>query len=340
MNKRSKILFVSDGQAVKNLSENINYFCGCIESRLITKISKREDSSLIKEMICKEIEYYHPDFLFIDGLCFSYSNKNEIVTVLSEIKEHYKIKIIYWAKEDPLFTTLTDCFAVISDLIFTVEEDFIGRYNVIGSVGKECYFLPFAANSLRHYPTNIEEKYRYDVIFIGNNYGYERRRKVVSELFLGLSNCLDINFKVFGTGWIKGTNPYIDDSKLIEVTPPIYRGAIPYDEISYLYSSSNISIGVSNCPESKTHLPSRIYEALACGSLHLMQDCPAVNNVFGNIVETYKDKIELIEKIRYYKSRQKEKKINIERCLEFVNSNHTYKQRALFVQKVLMKGVG
>ena len=96
-------------------------------------------------------------------------------------------------------------------------------------------------------------------------------------------------------------------------------------------------LGIMIDNTSPTHLPFRPFEALACGSLHISQWNPAIENVFGKKIETVKTQEEFLNKLAFYLKKPDARKKQAEIGREFVMANHTYVHRANQVLSDLQK---
>lgn len=158
------------------------------------------------------------------------------------------------------------------DLILTTFPPAVGRYK---EAGVSSIFIPLASDGDRF--CGHGSKSKYDISFVGNNYGV--RRKIIDRLLKS-----GIEVAAFGNGFANG---------------PV--GAAANWKIT---SKSKIILGIGYVGHSKktTTLKMRDFDALVSGNLYITTRDSALLKFFkeGVHVECYSTSVELEQKIRYY----------------------------------------
>ncbi len=136
----------------------------------------------------EEVDEFCPDMLFIesawkgkDGLWYRkvdrYSKEIEALTTYMREK---KIPIIFWNKEDPVYTDIFMLTASYADFVFTTDIDCIARYKA--ELGHDLvYHLHFAAQPEIHNPIEKFQR-KNQFCFAGAYYHkYKERSKVFDD---------------------------------------------------------------------------------------------------------------------------------------------------------------
>lgn len=161
-------------------------------------------------------------------------------------------------------------------------------------------FLPWAYDPNIHKP-DLEAEKIYDVVFIGLM--YENRKRALDQLS---KFC-----KVFGK-----------------------NAGIIYDECRTFYNQGKISFNWS----SNNDIPMRVFEGMAYGNLVVTNRIEGLDLLFkeGKHYVGFSDVEELVEKVKYYLSHEKEMfKIAEAGYLEV--EKHTYIERVKYVIKTIFK---
>lgn len=185
------------------------------------------------------------------------------------------------------------------DLNLTNAPRSVVKYAIEGGI---AIFWPEAANPDLFRPLNLP--FDFDVSFVGACYG--QRPKLVEYL-----RDHGIKVEAFGPGWPNG---FLTEGHMVEV-----------------YSRSRINLGFSGIGYSQNEccLKGRDFEVPMCGALYLTGDHPDLHLVYdvGNEIVTYKDKEDLVRKVRYLLSHPDEcDRIRCaarQRCLR----DHTWERR-------------
>jgi spore maturation protein CgeB len=172
-------------------------------------------------------------------------------------------------------------------------------------------FLPFGVDNSFFYPRKMNDEYKFDVAYVGNDIKGETR----SSRFLLPAQ--DFNFGLFGN-W---QNPQPSLKRRLMFWKPhekipaykqeffrLSKGKIPQEDVPVLYSSAKINL---NC----THqdcidwdvITLRTFEVLACRGFLITDKVPVAEKTMqGCMVFTEGDK-DLKDKIRYYLENETER---------------------------------
>src|SRR4030043_201831 len=210
---------------------------------------------------------YRPDLFLEDGGWNILPDTIDAMQTLS-------IKTVLWINDVPWRFEPIKIVAPHYDFVFsagTEAIEILKAYNI-----KKLNWLPFACDPDFHKPVelSLEEKRRYgsDICFVGSGSPslYPGRRKILETL-------TDFDLGIWGPGW--GTGP---------VESPLKRfvggGHVRPAEWIKIYSASKISICIHyHDPEGKVlcyQAAPRVYEALACGALLIVDRQPDVLSLF------------------------------------------------------------
>jgi len=134
-------------------------------------------------------------------------------------------------------------------------------------------------------------------------------------------------FKLFGKNW--------DD---IDKFNKYYQGFVNYSEMPNVYASTKIVIDDANSATKKYGaVNSRVFDALACGALVITNNEIGAKESFNGELPVFRSKEELLDLIEYYLSNEEERCAKIEELQKFVLENHTYINRAEFMNDRLKK---
>jgi len=185
------------------------------------------------------------------------------------------------------------------------------------------HLLPFACHPKFHRTVSSESRFPYDIVFIGNNYGFPERIKGANQLLRPLMEG-GYNFKIYGLQW------WVDTDRPFHIEPKFYGGYLPSEDLPAVCASVPIILGLHSVANSQTMMSMRTFEVLGCGGFHLTQWTPAVEYYFKNhyhLVWT-KSAEETLDLIDYYLARPEERKKIARQGQQGVYEKHTYYHRA------------
>ena len=241
-------------------------------------LGKEEMNKRFLELVKKE----KPDYAFFlliydefDPSTFlklkEISPNTKIFNLLSDDSWRYEDYGRYWA--------------LLSDYIVTTGHKAIKLHKKEGI--KNIFFASVV--NLEHFkPLNLEK--RYDVVFIGTS-GKER---IESIKFLRKNG---IKVDIFGKNW------HYDEFN------SIYHGPLDSDELIKKINQSKINLSISVGVDTKPQIKGRPFEVSACRSFVLESYFPDYLDFFEKDKEIvmFKNKEEMLEKVKYYLKHEKER---------------------------------
>ncbi|RJR27576.1 hypothetical protein C4561_01905 [candidate division WWE3 bacterium] len=177
--------------------------------------------------------------------------------------------------------------------------------------GHDGIFLPFGVDTELFYPREKEEEFGFDVAYVGNDIKGEVRTNKY------LLPAAQFNFGLFGNWHIPESNirsriKFWEKREKIphyrKIFSKLSRGKIPQEKVPILYSSAKINLNCTaqDCVDWDV-ITLRTFEVLACRGFLITDKVPiAEKTMQGCMVFTDGDD-DLIEKIGYYLSNEKER---------------------------------
>jgi len=279
-----------------------------------------------------QLEMYKPDLLFIESAWEGKDKKwyRKIDRSSSEIYElttycHEKrIPIVFWNKEDPIYTDQFMTTASMADYVFTTDIDCVQRYKT--ELGHDNVFhLHFAAQPTIHNP--IEKYTRKDKFcFAGAYYHrYPKRAEVFdkfSEVFIETKG-LDIYDRNYGNARPEHAFPKSYSKYIL--------GSLPSSQIDKAYKGYVYGINMNSVQQSQTMFARRAFEMLASNTITVGNFSRGIKNYFGDLTICTDDKETLQNKLDTYCSDE----ITAEKYrlagLRKVLSDHLYEDRLDYI---------
>lgn len=245
---------------------------------------------------------------FIPDLVFC-SRTHQLTEDVVTIKKWFKNAVICMYNHDTrthvnhwkrLFPLIRLC-----DYYFVPDIKTIPRWK---GINQNTFWLPQGLqNEVYHKPERItekdKEKYSCDVCWAGNIEKVHRARKP----FMAAVEQMGLNFKQWGC---KG-NPTIYD-----------------EEHNKMVSLSKINLCCSGWPKNEKYVPCRNYKMMGAGGFVLELYRNKIYEIFPrDIFDCYTDPINLVEKIKYWLSHEKERKETAEKGYKWVHAHGTYTHR-------------
>ena len=248
------------------------------------------------------------------------------------VKEWAKKHVLYFQNGYPREETIKKLNELKGfDLYLFVSEE---AKKISRKMGNKSELLTFAAETSVFYPREKNEKYCFDVTYVGNDIkGKERIEKFVLP-------AVHFNFGLFGS-WEYSKKEmlkyfYFFMPKYKKKLRKMSKGRISNDNISILYSSSKINL---NCTSQGfvdlNTSTARPFEILACKGFLITDDIPYLRKILsGGAVYTSGGK-DLIKKIKYYLEHDIEREKIIEEGYKRVMKNETVLQRTKLLFRYL-----
>ncbi len=241
-----------------------------------------------------EIDSFNPDLLFIES---AWSGKNNTwykkiangskeLYELSEYCRSKKIPIVFWNKEDPVFTDVFMSAASCADYVFTTDTDCVAKYKK--SLNSDnVYLLHFSAQPRVHNPIEMHER-KDKFCFAGAYYHkYKERCRVFddfSDVFERTKgfDIFDRNFK----------NPRPEHAFPSRYNKMIL-GSLSPNEIHIAYKGYNYGVNMNSVNSSQTMFARRVFELLASNTITVGNYSRGQRNFFGDLTVSTDNSSEL-----------------------------------------------
>ena len=237
------------------------------------------------------------------------------------------IRTAVWLTDDPYYTDVTIPMVTHFDYVFTLERNCIDLYRAQGA--SNVFYLPFAAHHVHFRPSLTQSPIRRDISFIGS--AYWNRVNFLQPI---IGNLMNKGLHINGIWWDRlpefGAYPgQIEIGKWMgpTETAEVYSGTkimlnmhrSPYDE-SINQNKSGVAAASPN---------PRTFEISACATLQLVDTREDLASFYipGQEIETFNSQEELLEKVDFYLTHEKERRDIALRGLERTFRDHTYENR-------------
>ncbi|MBQ3379192.1 MAG: glycosyltransferase [Clostridia bacterium] len=286
----------------------------------------------------EEIDGFQPDLLFIesawkgkDGLWYRKIDRySEELFSLTTYVRSLGIPIVFWNKEDPVYTDTFMITAGYADVVFTTDIDCIARYKA--ELGHDrVYHLHFAAQPAIHNP--IEKYERKDKFcFAGAYYHrYQERTRVFDSFaahFLE-GNGLDIYDRNYPNALPEHAFP--------EMYQPYILGSLPSGEIDKAYKGYCYGVNMNSIQQSQTMFARRVFELLASNTVVVGNFSRGVKNYFGDLTISTDDKGTLELYLNKYCKNERERDKYRLLGLRAVLSQHLYRNRLAYIAEKVFR---
>lgn len=249
----------------------------------------------------QEIDSFQPDLVFIES---AWKGKDDLWfrKIAHGSKEFFdmaqycrskKIPIIFWNKEDPIYTTTFLPVAHASDVVFTTDIDCVEQYKT--ALGHDrVYHLHFAAQPKLHNPI---EKYdrKNKFCFAGAYYHRYPKRAEVFDAFAEVferREGLDIYDRNYGNALPEHAFP--------ERYNPLILGKLDPSEIDIAYKGYLYGINMNSVNQSQSMFARRVFEMLASNTITVGNYARGLKNYFGDLTLCTDDGHTLEEELRKY----------------------------------------
>ncbi|KAF0817848.1 MULTISPECIES: CgeB family protein [unclassified Cytobacillus] len=246
-----------------------------------------------------------------------------------EIKELTKsgVKTAIWMTDDPYYSNITKRIAPYFDFVFTQEINCLSFYKSLGC--RNVHFLPLAVNPKIYRPKIVDSKYQKDILFVGNAFGNR------IEFFDKLSHYLSSkNVLISGLGWDRLSNYQLLKDK-IKTTWLHPKEVVNYYNGSKIIinmhrSHNDQSFKANNSMNIQAFSPNpRTFEISACRAFQLTDIRKDLSSFYtpGYDIAVYESPSELIKKIEYYLTHEKERMKVASRAFKKIRNEHTFTHR-------------
>ena len=170
-----------------------------------------------------------------------------------------------------------------------------------------------AADPDQFFPREPDERYSHQVVYLGM-YHHQKSDRIIKRL---LSEAIPFGLAIYGHGWEKH-----------KILKNYWQGILPVEDISRLYSSANIVLGMTEDRQKVTGMiNNRVFEALACGACFISDYFPELEKLFGNLIFYSRktgDTVNLLEDLLPQPRMRKQLGI---KARGFITKGHTYEHR-------------
>lgn len=232
----------------------------------------------------QELLEFQPELLFIES---AWKGKDDLWyrKVDRSSKEMYEltnycheqnIPVVFWNKEDPIYTTQFMVTAALADYVFTTDIDCVQRYKT-ELRHDQVYHLHFAAQPTIHNP--IEKYNRKDKFcFAGAYYHrYPRRAEVFdkfAEIFIQTKG-----FDIYDRNYQNARPEHVFPKKY----NPYILGSLPSSQIDVAYKGYIYGINMNSVQQSQTMFARRAFEMLASNTVTVGNYSRGMKNYFGDL---------------------------------------------------------
>ncbi len=312
-----RILFLSEAPLIKyglmqgfaQLGHEVDFMYG--DYRLW---DKDEDMQFV--LLKRKIQSFLPTIIFTEGY------GNMAIDRFERLFKKFNIKTFLWTIEDPVTLSIGTYCAPYFDYIFTTAQECIPMYN---QLGKQAEVLLFGCNEEYHKPALSKPQYKSDMTLVGSN--YSSRYKETEWFLMSLIKSFKYKIQVYGHDW------WMNRSLPVHLAnhPKVYKGILPYEELSSAYSSTKIILGMNCDGSSITQTSMRPFESLSISnsSLYMGHYTKAQEAIFGDLIYLPKNKEETLEMAQIImKMSDSERQNKTLKAQKFVHQNHNYRLRA------------
>ena len=282
----------------------------------------------------KEIDEFVPHLLFIES---AWQGKNGLwyKKIANGSKEYFEmtcycrdkgIPVVFWNKEDPVYTDVFMAAARMADFVFTTDIDCIKKYKETLR-HDNVYHLHFAAQPEIHNP--IEKFQRKDkYCFAGAYYHrYKERAEVFdkfAEFFINTKG-----FDIYDRNYKKARPEH--------AFPSFYNkyilGGLDPGEIDIAYKGYNFGINMNSISQSQTMFARRVFEMMASNTVTVGNYSRGLKNYFGDLTICTNDEDTLEKYVNNYcgddAALRKYRLLGLRKVLQ----DHLYEDRLDYVVK-------
>jgi spore maturation protein CgeB len=204
------------------------------------------------------------------------------------------------------------------DLVLCTSD--IARDFIHEQTGRAAHILKIAANTERFHSSGEEDKdLMSDYCFTGSFWGAPRQIENLDP------SRMPYEFALYGTGW-KHHEQFVN----------CCRGSLPYEKLPSVYTNTKILIDDANhVTNTWASVNSRVFDALATGTLVITNGVAGARETFGDLLPTYTSNHELINQVSYYLDHADEREKLAKKLRQIILKNHSYKHRATQLRQIL-----
>ena len=278
-----------------------------------------------------EINEFKPDMLFIesawkgkDDLWYRKIDRfsQEIFDLCSYCQDH-NIPIVFWNKEDPIYTDSFMATASLADVVFTTDIGCISKYKAELEHDR-VYHLHFAAQPLIHNP--IKKYERKDKFCFAGAYYHKYKKR--AEVFDNFSKVF-IKTKGFDIYDRNYQNARPEHAFPQEYDPYII-GKLEPQEIDVAYKGYYFGVNMNSVDQSQTMFARRSFELLASNTIVVGNFSRGVKNYFGDLTICTNDEKTLEKDLDKYTNMISLRKYRLLGLREALSA-HLYEDRLSYI---------
>ena len=232
----------------------------------------------------EEMESFKPDLFFLES-AWEGKDKSWYKKVANGSKELYDltnychekgIPVIFWNKEDPVYTDTFISAASCADFVFTTDFDCISRYKRTLQ-HNNVYLLHFSAQPKVHNPIEMHDR-KDKFCFAGAYYHRYKDRSRVFDAFADVfekGKGLDIYDRNLGSARPEHAFPQRYNKMIV--------GNLKPEDIHIAYKGYNYGINMNSVNQSQTMFARRVYELLASNTVSVGNYSRGTKNLFGDL---------------------------------------------------------
>lgn len=269
------------------------------------KISRNNYKCYIEE----RFEQISPDLVFI-------LNGNILeITTLDFFRE--TSKVVLWMFDNIKRFPYSALLVNHIDLFLCFDQSDV---DLLRSQGIDAFFLPQACDINTYYPLLNKDK-DIDILFVGNIYGYEKRKVFLNKIIDRFGDCCIIRFY--------GIYQYFSKNPLKWLFRPhkniFFNNVVEPTLVNDLYNRSKIVLNIHH-QEQKYGANPKVYEICGSGAYQICDANPYIEQLFPNgEIGIYHNEEELFELIDYALTHDMSEQA--ERAHQIVVNNHTFVNR-------------
>ena len=271
------------------------------------------------EMVTRAAELSPDLMLVLDGM-YVESEQLQQIRALG-------IRTAIWLTDDPYYTDMTVPKVIHYDYVFTLELNCVHLYKNIGC--EQVHYLPFGVHPEHYRPIETSSRDKRDISFIGS--AYWNRVHFFEPI---IAQLMEKNTIINGIWWdrLPQYEIYKDRIELGKWMGPL--------ETAEAYNNSKIIINLhrshvdDSVNNNKLKLPAaspnpRTFEISACGVLQLSDSREDLQRFYvpNEEIVLFDSQQDLLEKIEYYLTHEKERQEIALRALERTFRDHRYCNR-------------
>lgn len=232
-----------------------------------------------------------------------------------------------WLTDDPYYTDTTTKIVTNYDYVFTLEMNCMELYRQLGC--SSVHYLPFGAFLTHYFPLSSPASVRREIGFTGS--AYWNRIYFFNPI---MPQLMARNIKINGIWWdrLPDYQSYGDKIELGRWMSPVetndtYNGSKIVINLHRSHQDDSVNNNALKIPGASPN--PRTFEISASGTLQLTDTRDDLARFYkpGEEIETYSSQQELLEKVEFYLTHEKERREIALRALERTLREHTYGHR-------------